>query len=173
MGRFLLGLLLGITLTWFYFTKPSTSKDRNVTVTETETKQSIKDSLKPDVIRNELKQTGKVIREKTEAVTEKISDATITTLIIGKYAVDPDLSAKRIDVTTENGVVTLNGQAPTADLIGHAIDLAMETKGVHRVISNLQILEPTSDSDITPMRSYPSAPSDMRSLSDTPRQLQD
>lgn len=162
MGRFLLGLIIGVALTWFYFqgnfikyrsTSPpssnSTASSRPLTSNPAQT-----NDLKSAEIRDEIAKTGKVIREKVGDVGGELGDAAITAVILGKYAVDPNLSPRQIKVTTEKGVVTLNGEAATPELIHKAIEMALETKGVHKVISNLQILSPTSNSTDVPPRHH-------------------
>jgi hypothetical protein len=140
-GAFVLGLVLGAAVLWLLLGKPELlnrsakfqKHDNNLT------ERSKSPELTVDTIKKELKETGTVIREKTEIVTEKIADATITATIDGKYLLDPDLSIRRIDVSTTDGVVTLHGSAPNTALIKRAIQLAMDTPGVHKVISDLQI----------------------------------
>jgi len=70
---------------------------------------------------------------------EKIDDATITTSVNASLAKDPDLSAIKINVDTKDGVVTLNGPAPTAAAKDKATDLAKQVKGVASVNNQLVI----------------------------------
>lgn len=70
---------------------------------------------------------------------EKIDDAVITTSVNASLAKDPDLSAIKINVDTKDGVVTLNGPAPTAAAKDKATDLAKQVKGVVSVNNQLVV----------------------------------
>jgi osmotically-inducible protein OsmY len=94
-------------------------------------------------IRDELKQTGEVVRRKAreigQAATDAATDTRITAEVKRKLLADPGLSALSISVSTTDGRVTLSGSAPSADLIGKAMLLALETDGVREVVSTLQV----------------------------------
>lgn len=70
---------------------------------------------------------------------EKIDDAMITASVNASLAKDPDLSAIKINVDTKDGVVTLNGPAPTATAKAKAADLARAVKGVTSVNNQLVV----------------------------------
>lgn len=70
---------------------------------------------------------------------EKIDDAVITTSVNASLAKDPDLSAIKINVDTKDGVVTLNGPAPTAAAKDKATELARQVKGVSSVNNQLVV----------------------------------
>lgn len=70
---------------------------------------------------------------------EKIDDAVITTAVNVSLAKDPDLSAIKINVDTKDGVVTLNGPAPTAAAKDKATELARQVKGVASVNNQLVV----------------------------------
>jgi osmotically-inducible protein OsmY len=99
--------------------------------------------LDPDSISDELKRTGRVIRDKTsqagQAIKDATADARVTGAIKAKYVKDPDLSAWDIHISTTDGVVTLSGTVASADLIGKAMELALDTDGARQVISTLQV----------------------------------
>ena len=99
--------------------------------------------LTPADIKADLTNTGRVVREKTLAAGEKVGgaldNARIVTVINGKYVADRDLSALKINVDADNGVVPLTGTAGSVDLIGRAIALALNTDGVTRVIGLLKV----------------------------------
>ena len=101
--------------------------------------------LTPADIRADLEKSGRVVREKSIAAGEKsgevISDARIVTVINGKLLAASDLSALKINVDADKGVVTLNGTVKSEDLIGRAIALALDTDGVTRVVSLLTVEE--------------------------------
>lgn len=99
--------------------------------------------LTSDDIKKDLAHTGEVIREKAQETGQAISDATadarVTAKIKAKLLRDPDLSAWNISVNTTDGVVTLSGSVSSVKDIGKAILLAMDTDGVHKVVSTLQV----------------------------------
>ena len=92
---------------------------------------------------NAMKEAGKDASasgsQASSTLGEKIEDATITTSVNASLAKDPDLSAIRINVDTKDGVVTLNGPAPTAAAKDKAADLAKQVKGVSSVNNQLVI----------------------------------
>ena len=144
---FLLGLVLGVAGHW-YLTQ-SQSRDPVTQVTEdvhsaaTNVGQSFKKSFDGDKIKDELARTGRVIREKAKQAGDVIADATenarITGTIKGKLVQDSGLAAFKIDVDTTDGVVTLSGTVSTHEEIARAVDLALGTDGVYKVVSTLQV----------------------------------
>jgi hyperosmotically inducible periplasmic protein len=70
---------------------------------------------------------------------EQISDATITASVNAALAADSKLSAMKIDVDTEKGVVTLSGPAPDETSRARATELAASAKGVTRVENHLTV----------------------------------
>lgn len=70
---------------------------------------------------------------------EKIDDVTITATVSTGLAKDPDLSAIKINVDTKDGVVTLNGPAPSAAAKDKATDIAKQVKGVTSVNNQLVV----------------------------------
>ena len=73
------------------------------------------------------------------AAADKVDDATITAKVKTAIAADKDLSAIKIDVDTQNGVVTLSGPAPTATAKEHASEIARNVKGVTSVNNQLTV----------------------------------
>lgn len=70
-----------------------------------------------------------------------VGDARITGAVKGALATDPALSALRIDVTTENGVVRLEGPAPDVEARERASVLASAPDGVVGVDNRLTVGE--------------------------------
>ena len=66
-------------------------------------------------------------------------DAKITSNINTEYFKEELIHTIRIDVDTHRGVVTLNGYADHQEEASRAIDIALDTPGVSKVISNLVI----------------------------------
>ncbi len=98
--------------------------------------------LRPEDIRQELVEQGKVLRRKARDIGEAANDAALdtraTAVIKTKLAADPDLSALSISVATTEGRVTLSGTVASPEFIGKAIALALETEGVREVVSTIQ-----------------------------------
>ncbi len=99
--------------------------------------------LTPEEIKADLARTGEVVRTKARAAGETIADARIVAVIKAKYVLDRDLSALDLSVSAHAGEVTLTGGVATPELIGRAIQLALDTAGVNRVTSKLTV-PPTS-----------------------------
>jgi hyperosmotically inducible periplasmic protein len=99
--------------------------------------------LLPSQIKEELAQTGMVIRRKAHDIDKEVvnaaADARIVAAIKGEYAVDPNLSVWQTAVSCNQGHVALSGMVSTPDDIGRAIALALETDGVRDVTSTLQV----------------------------------
>jgi hyperosmotically inducible protein len=70
---------------------------------------------------------------------DKVDDAAITAKVNAGLATDKDLSAIRIDVDTQNGVVTLSGPAPSATAKQRASEIARGVKGVNSVNNQLTV----------------------------------
>jgi hyperosmotically inducible protein len=68
-----------------------------------------------------------------------VDDATITSTVKTKLAADKLSSLTRIDVDTNNAVVSLNGVVQSPDQKARAQELASQVAGVSRVINNLQV----------------------------------
>jgi PBP1b-binding outer membrane lipoprotein LpoB len=99
--------------------------------------------LTPFDIKADLEKGGRVVRTKTLAAGEKVGEvadnARIVTVINGKLVADSELSALKINVDADLGVVTLSGTVASADLLGKAVALALDTNGVSQVVSLLKV----------------------------------
>ena len=93
--------------------------------------------LTPAEVRADLARTGEVVREKAQSAGSEISDVRIVAVIKAKYVLDRSLSAGSIRVESHQGFVFLDGTVPSADLIGRAVKLALDTDGVRRVTARL------------------------------------
>jgi len=82
------------------------------------------------------------MREGATEAKDKVSDAVITTSVKAEIAKDPDLSALKINVDTDNGHVALRGSAPTPEARDHATALASGVKGVVGVDNELHVAKP-------------------------------
>lgn len=81
-------------------------------------------------------------RTALDGVSTTIEDAGISTKVKAALAVDPALSASRIAVQTENGVVRLEGPAPDAAAKARASVLAAAPEGVRSVDNRLVLPQP-------------------------------
>lgn len=73
---------------------------------------------------------------------QNIDDATITSEVKGKLAVDRASSLTRVNVDTSKGVVYLNGIVADERDRERAAEVAAEVNGVHRVVNNLTVENP-------------------------------
>lgn len=82
-------------------------------------------------------------KEKTSGTAGKVedvvSDAAITTAVKSKLLGDGKTPGLKIDVDTDNGIVTLHGDVATADARTEAVRLARTTKGVKHVVDKLTV----------------------------------
>lgn len=67
------------------------------------------------------------------------TDAGITTAVKSKLAADDMVKAYKVDVDTQNKVVTLSGEVDTPAQKDHAVTIARNTDGVADVIDNLRV----------------------------------
>jgi osmotically-inducible protein OsmY len=67
------------------------------------------------------------------------SDAWLTAKVQSKYYLDDDVRGRDIDVTTDNGVVTLEGMVASTEERRRAVALARSTNGVRDVSDRLQV----------------------------------
>jgi osmotically-inducible protein OsmY len=144
---FLAGVLVGVAGHW-YFTQPDSKRSlgdatESVRSGATNLKESFEHTFDTAKIKEELARTGKVIREKASKAGDAISDATanarITAAIKTKLLKESSFASLKIDVDTTDGLVTLSGTVSSHEEIAKAIQLALETEGVHKVVSTLQV----------------------------------
>lgn len=143
MKKFLIGFLLGVAagaaLLW-YFQRAKTkseldeARDR-VTYAAWKAGKSIKEFV--EEIKVELTRSGQVVREKSAAVGNTVSAAAVTATVKGKLLTESGL--RGVSVETTEGVVTLTGSVASHEDIARAMKLALETDGVTKVVSKIQI----------------------------------
>ena len=75
----------------------------------------------------------------TQSTGTQVDDATITAAVKAKLAADGDINPFNIDVDTNNGVVTLQGQVAKAEARSKAEEHARDTDGVTRVINLITV----------------------------------
>ena len=147
-----IGIVIGIAAVWYFehnknnsqFNSPGQEIKNTAQSAGNALSEKLKDwRLDRESITNELARTGRVMRDKANAAGKAVSDATadgrVTAAIKAKYVRDPDLSALDIHVSTTDGVVTLSGTVSSPDLIGKAMEQALDTDGARQVISTIQV----------------------------------
>ena len=146
---FLMGAFAGAGGYWYFTGRPSPDlsgagdKLKSEAGRVTGAIQSKLEEISSEDIQQELARTGTVVREKARKAGEVIADATgdarITGTIKAKLLKEPGLSSLKIHVETTDGLVTLSGAVSSHDDIARAVRLALETEGVSKVISTLQV----------------------------------
>jgi hypothetical protein len=140
---FILGVVVGVAGHVYFTQTPSRTTVAGAREGTTDVGRTVKETFDPTTLKDELAKTGRVIREKARKAGEVIADATAnartTASIKTKLVEDKGLSAFKIDVDTTDGVVTLSGTVGSYEEIDRAIKLALDTEGVYKVISTLQV----------------------------------
>jgi hypothetical protein len=99
--------------------------------------------LSVEKIAQELRATGRVVRRKVVAagrqLEETTRDARTTAKLKARFALDPELKTREIDIDTDDGRVTLNGRVGSHEEVARAIRMAVEEDDVLEVISTLQV----------------------------------
>ncbi len=75
----------------------------------------------------------------TQPPGEQVNDAALTTKVKAKLAADPEINPFKIDVDTDNGMVTLRGRVDDQGDRSEAVKLARETSGVRGVHDELSV----------------------------------
>lgn len=146
---FVLGICVGAFGYW-YLEQPATGTQgeyaRSVTGAVNRVKSAVETKvgeIRTEDIKSELDRAGMVVREKLTKTGQAISDATAdartTATIKGKFLKEPGLHSLGISVDTTDGLVTLSGTARSHDEVAKAVRLALETEGVRKVVSTLQV----------------------------------
>jgi hyperosmotically inducible protein len=94
-------------------------------------------------IAHELKTTGRVVRRKVveagRQLEEGTRDARTTARLKARFALDPELKTREIDVSTDDGLVTLKGRVSSPEEVARAVRMAVEEDDVLEVTSTLQV----------------------------------
>jgi len=75
----------------------------------------------------------------TRSADASVANVSLETDVILKFSDDKELVLYALTAKASNGVVTLTGAVPTADLRKKAADVAMSVNGVKRVINNIVV----------------------------------
>ena len=147
---FVIGLAVGAFAVWYFEGEQNQQPVRQTRASVSGTADRLKTTVQEKVgdlgtddIKRELDRAGMVVRQKVTKAGEVISDATadarITAAIKGKLLKEPGLSSLSISVDTTEGLVTLSGTAGTHEEVARAVRIALDTDGVHKVVSTLQV----------------------------------
>ena len=104
-----------------------------------------------DKVQGEAREAARDADAKTDAAEKKAGDATdragnvisnaaLTSAVKSKFLADTDISGLKIDVDSNNGVVTLTGSVRTAAEKDRALKVARETDGVKSVVDRLKVV---------------------------------
>jgi osmotically-inducible protein OsmY len=81
-----------------------------------------------------------------------VNDAFLKTKILGEYAVNPHVSALKLDVRVENGIAWLGGTATSPTERDLAIEIARGVDGVRKVHSQIVVQKPMTTAQADPQR---------------------
>ena len=105
--------------------------------------ETARDKTRAFVTSPETRQDAKAVKDAIKnagtAAVAGIDDAAITLSVSKALARDTELSASRIDVDTQRGVVHLRGPAPSAAAKDRASELAGSVQGVTTVDNALEV----------------------------------
>ena len=135
MWTLILSLMLGFSFAC------STAKNTGEAVKEgtTEVAEEVGDKTEDvaEEVGDKAEDVGQATKEGAEEVGETVEDGSITAAVKMRFANDETVSASKIDVDTNNGVVTLNGTVASQAEADRAVELAQTVSGVKNVRSNL------------------------------------
>ncbi len=75
---------------------------------------------------------------------QNVDDTNLTASVKAKLVADKAANLTRIDVDTNNGIVYLNGTVNSPQEKTKAEELARDTRGVKKVVNNLQVAQRAS-----------------------------
>jgi osmotically-inducible protein OsmY len=147
---FVLGVIVGALGFWYFVLGPGQGKIERAVDEATEgagrLKQSIQQSLtnlSAAEIQQEIARSGMVVREKARSagsvITDAAANARVTGTVKSKLVADLGKAGLDINVDANNGLVTLSGSATSLDQIARAVKIALDTEGVHKVVSTIQL----------------------------------
>ncbi len=94
-----------------------------------------------DKVSNEAGDAPRKAGDATDRDDDSVGDAALTTKVKTKFLADNDISGLRIDVDSNNGIVTLTGNVPTAAGKALALKVARSTDGVKSVVDRLKVVK--------------------------------
>ena len=113
------------------FSVPAFSADKDTTPKDT----MPKDTMSRDTTPNTMSRDSATPKKEHGVM----SDAMITTKVKAEFAKDKMVSATKIHVDTDKGVVTLGGTAKSKAEADHAVTLAKNVSGVESVRNDIKV----------------------------------
>ncbi|MEF7614059.1 BON domain-containing protein [Aquincola sp. MAHUQ-54] len=107
--------------------------DQGIATTEQRTEQAA------NTAERKMEQAGDAIERGGEKVASATGDASLTAKVKTALITAPDLGSLKIDVDSNDGVVTLNGEVKTADEKARAERVVATVTGVTSVVNNLVV----------------------------------
>src|SRR5690349_25144984 len=89
---------------------------------------------------------GRVTEELARSIGEIIDDTRIAAEVIAKLAADSPSNFVKINVKSESGVVTLDGNVDSPDRRARAAQIASGVNGVKGLVNNIQVAGATPTS---------------------------
>lgn len=105
----------------------------------TETPRGTSGTIDTSKARERGAEVGEKAAKAAAAIQETVAEASITSKIKAKLALDDRVRSRGIDVTTNGTTVTLTGAVASTAERDRAVTMARETAGVTRVIDNLVV----------------------------------
>ena len=144
--RFVLILVLIVGVAAFFFGYSWGDLDVGVGDRPVGTAGVDRDGDVGDVDVGAARETGAEVGERVavgaDRAQQAIADASLTTKIKAKMALDDDILARSIDVDTDGTVVTLTGRVSSEAERARAVQMARETDGVTSVVDRLTVASP-------------------------------
>lgn len=114
---------------------------RNIKDKSYEAAEATKDAAHSATVKTEEAARDAKLRTEhaAERTGEVLSDAAITSAVKTKFLAEPGVSGLKIDVDTNNGVVTLSGNVRSQAEAEKAVTIARNSAGVKRVVNKLRV----------------------------------
>jgi hyperosmotically inducible periplasmic protein len=128
-------LLIVVGLIGFWYMRPTTFTTPGAAAVGTT------GTLNPreQAARDKGSEVGAKVAVTAEKLKENVAEASLTTKIKAKMALDDSVKARAIDVTTSGTTVTLTGTVRSGAEHDRALALTRETAGVTRVVDRLEV----------------------------------
>jgi hyperosmotically inducible protein len=92
-----------------------------------------------DAATNAANGAGALVDKAALSIEQKTNDAAITLAVKGALADADGVLARQVKVGTYNSIVSLSGTVPTPELKARAEQIALEARGVVRVLNALDV----------------------------------
>ena len=79
------------------------------------------------------------VKDAAHDVKENVEDAAITSAVKTRFLAEPGVAGLKIDVDTNDGVVTLSGTVKSSAEADKAVSIAQKSAGVKRVVNHLRV----------------------------------